>query len=100
VTSGDTVFDECIAAHYEAWYETPEERRADGLEKAILGWMGELKWLLRSVTSGKVHIAWRTTLFPRGWPWLRTGLPWGGFIGMALIVRDGPSITTHRRFKA
>ena len=30
------LFDEQIAPHYEAWYETPEGRRADALEKALL----------------------------------------------------------------
>jgi hypothetical protein len=30
-----------------------------------------------------------TALFPRGWPWLQSTLPWGGFIGMALLVREG-----------
>jgi len=49
----------------------------------------ELKRLLRSVASGGAHIVWRTTLFPRGWPWSQAPLPWGGFIGMALIVEDG-----------
>jgi ubiquinone/menaquinone biosynthesis C-methylase UbiE len=34
--SGSTVFDEQVAAHYEAWYETPEGQRADALEKASL----------------------------------------------------------------
>ena len=32
----DTAFDERSAAHYEAWYKTPEGRRADELEKAVL----------------------------------------------------------------
>ena len=213
-------FDKSVAAHYEAWYETPEGRRADKLEKAVLGWLlqgfsglgsvlelgcgtghitrwlsdegwaavgldlsaamlteaqaldgvplvqsdarrlpftdsafdvaafittleflgrprealaealrvarcgvvlgvlnrwsvlslqrrlaglfrrtvydaahfygvGQLKRLLRSVTSGRGHIIWRTTLFPRRWPWSRARLPWGGFIGMALVVSDG-----------
>lgn len=36
MTAQDTAFDEQIAAHYEAWYETPEGRRADGWEKASL----------------------------------------------------------------
>jgi hypothetical protein len=27
-------------------------------------------------------------LFPRCWPWSQACLPWGGFIGMALIVSD------------
>jgi len=36
VTSGDAAFDERVVAHYEAWYETPEGRRADALEKALL----------------------------------------------------------------
>lgn len=28
-----------VAAHYEGWYETPEGRRADRLEKGLLGWL-------------------------------------------------------------
>ncbi|MFP4394345.1 MAG: class I SAM-dependent methyltransferase [Anaerolineales bacterium] len=32
----DPVFGAKAAAHYEAWYETPEGRRADALEKAAL----------------------------------------------------------------
>jgi len=214
------IFDERVAAHYEAWYETSEGRRADELEKAILGWLlqgfpesdsvleigcgtghfsrwlndqglvavgldlslamlaeaqalggvplvqsdarrlpfadgtfdltalvttlefleqpqetlaealrvtrqglilgvlncwsvlglqrrlegffrptiynsahfygvGELERLLRSVAGGKAHIVWRTTLFPHGWPWSQARLPWGGFIGMALVMSDG-----------
>jgi SAM-dependent methyltransferase len=31
-----TAFDKGIAAHYETWYEAPEGRRADALEKASL----------------------------------------------------------------
>jgi ubiquinone/menaquinone biosynthesis C-methylase UbiE len=220
VISGDTAFGKRVAAHYEAWYETPEGRRADELEKTMLGWLlqafpqldsvleigcgtghfshwlgdqglavvgldlspamlaearaldgvplvrgdarrlpftdgafdltafittlefleqpqealaearrvarrglilgvlnrwsvlglqrrleglfrptvydaahfygvGELKRLLRSVARGKARIVWRTTLSPRGCPWSQTVLPWGGFIGMALIDRDG-----------
>ena len=218
MTSGSVAFDERVAAHYEAWYETPEGRRADELERAVLGrllqsfsrpssvlevgcgtahftrwlsdqglvavgldlspamlaqaldgvllvrgdarWLpfadgafdltafittleflerprevlvealrvarhgvllgvlnrwsvlglqrrlegifrptvydpahfygvGELKRLLRSVTGGKGHIAWYTTLFPCWWPWSQASLPWGSFIGMALIVGDG-----------
>ncbi|MEA3376117.1 MAG: class I SAM-dependent methyltransferase [Chloroflexota bacterium] len=34
--SGAEAFDEQVAAHYEAWYETPEGQRADALEKASL----------------------------------------------------------------
>lgn len=220
MTSGNVAFDERVAAHYEAWYETPEGRRADELEKAVLGWLlqgfprpgsvleigcgtghfgrwlgdqglaaagldlspamlaeaqalggvplvqgdarrlpfadgafdltafittleflerpqealaealrvgrrglilgvlnrwsvlglqrrlegffrptvynsahfygvGELERLLWSVVGGKAHIVWRTTLFPHGWPWSQARLPWGGFIGMALVVSDG-----------
>lgn len=51
--------------------------------------VGELKRLLRSVAEEKTPIVWRTTLFPRAWPWTQAHLPWGGFIGMALIVNDG-----------
>ena len=31
------LFDEQVAPHYEAWFETSEGRRADRLEKALLG---------------------------------------------------------------
>ena len=48
----------------------------------------ELKRLLLSVAGGPAHIVWRTTLFPREWPWAQASLPWGGFIGMALMVED------------
>jgi len=216
----DTAFDERVAAHYEAWYETPEGRRADELEKAVLGrllqgfsrpgnvleigcgtahfarWLsdegfaavgldlsaamlaeaqaldgiplvrgdarrlpfadeafdltafittlefleqpvealvealrvtrrgvllgilnrwsvlglqrrlaglfhqpvydaahfyggGELKRLLRAGAGGEGRIAWHTTLFPRGWPWMQASLPWGGFIGMVLLLPEG-----------
>ena len=51
--------------------------------------VGELKQLLRSVAGEKARIMWRTTLFPRGWPWPQASLPWGGFIGMALLVPEG-----------
>jgi len=51
--------------------------------------VGELERLLQSVTGGKGYIVWRTTLFPHDWPWPRASLPWGGFIGMALVVSDG-----------
>lgn len=34
--SGSTAFDGQVAAHYEAWYETPEGERADALERASL----------------------------------------------------------------
>ncbi len=217
-------FDENVAAHYEAWYETPEGRRADELEKAVLGWLlqafarpgsvleigcgtghftrwlsdqglaavgldlsaamlaqaraldgiplargdayrlpfadgafdlaalvttleflerpqealaealrvarcgmvlgvlnrwsllglqrrlvglfrstvydaarfygvGELKRLAtggstRSIAGERARVVWRSTLFPRGWPWPQARLPWGGFIGMVLIVSD------------
>ena len=50
--------------------------------------MGELKRLLRSVAGETGNIVWQTTLFPRCWPWPQARLPWGGFIGMALIVSD------------
>lgn len=36
VTDGDVTLDGRVASHYEAWYETPEGRRADALEKASL----------------------------------------------------------------
>jgi ubiquinone/menaquinone biosynthesis C-methylase UbiE len=48
----------------------------------------ELKRLARSVAGEQARIAWRTTLFPRWCPWAEGVLPWGGFIGLALLV-DG-----------
>lgn len=216
VVGADVTFDERVAAHYEAWYETPKGQQADELEKAVLGWLlqafsrpisvlevgcgtahftrwlndrdltavgldlsmamlteaqalngvllvradaqrlpfadgafdltalitmlefleqpqeslaealrvarrgvvlgvlnrwsvlglqrrlaglfrrtvydgarfygvGDLKRLLRSVAGEKARIVWRTTLLPRGWPWVQARLPWGGFIAMALL---------------
>lgn len=49
--------------------------------------VGELKRLLRSVAGERATIVWHTTLFPRVWPWPRSTLPWGGFIGMAFGPR-------------
>jgi ubiquinone/menaquinone biosynthesis C-methylase UbiE len=48
--------------------------------------VGELGRLLRSVASEETTITWHTTLFPRGWPWPRSALPWGGYIGMTWRV--------------
>jgi len=48
--------------------------------------VGELCRLLRSVTGEEATITWHTVLLPRGWPWPRWALPWGGFIGMAMHV--------------
>jgi hypothetical protein len=52
--------------------------------------VGELKRLATgSIAGERVRAVWRSTLFPRCWPWQQTRLPWGGFIGMALVVSDG-----------
>ena len=37
MTKQDTAFGERAAAHYEAWYETPNGQQVDKLEKALLG---------------------------------------------------------------
>jgi ubiquinone/menaquinone biosynthesis C-methylase UbiE len=50
--------------------------------------VGELKRLLQLVAGKKARVVWRTTLFPRCWPWSQARLPWGGFIGMALIASN------------
>jgi len=55
--------------------------------------VGELKRLAtggstRSIAGERARVVWRSTLFPRGWPWPQARLPWGGFIGMVLIVSD------------
>jgi ubiquinone/menaquinone biosynthesis C-methylase UbiE len=36
MSPGSVAFDEDVAAHYEAWYETPAGQRTDALEKAAL----------------------------------------------------------------
>jgi len=51
--------------------------------------VSELRKRLRSVSPEGAHIVWRTTLYPRWWPWLQAHLPWGGFTVMALIAGDG-----------
>jgi SAM-dependent methyltransferase len=48
--------------------------------------VGELERLLRSVAGGGARIVWRTTLFARPWGAAQMRLPWGGFIGMALLA--------------
>ena len=76
------------------WSALGLQRRLAGLRKqtvydaAHFYGVGELQRLLRSVAGEKARTVWRTTLFPRGWPWTQAHLPWGGFIGMALIVND------------
>jgi hypothetical protein len=50
--------------------------------------VGELRRLLRRIAGEQARVVWQSTLFPRCLPWPRTRLPWGGFIGMALIVGD------------
>ena len=55
--------------------------------------VGELKRLATegctwSIAGERARIVWRSTLFPRCWPWPQARLPWGGFIGMVLIVSD------------
>jgi ubiquinone/menaquinone biosynthesis C-methylase UbiE len=51
--------------------------------------LAELKRLLWSVAGEEAGIAWRIGLFPRGWPGGLAQMPWGGFIGMALVVDRG-----------
>jgi SAM-dependent methyltransferase len=50
--------------------------------------VNELRRSLQSIAGERARVVWRTTLFPRCWPWPQARLPWGGFIGMALIVSD------------
>ena len=77
------------------WSVLGLQRRVTGLfrhtvyDEARFYSIWELKRLLRSVAGGRVHIVWRTTLFPRQWPWQQAPLPWGGFIGMTLVVEKG-----------
>lgn len=64
-------------------------RRRTVYDAARFYGVGELKRLLRSVAGENARIVWRTTLFPRGCPWSRAPLPWGGFIGVAMSVESG-----------
>jgi SAM-dependent methyltransferase len=70
------------------------QRRLAGLfrpavyDAACFYGVGKLRRLLRSVAGETANIVWQTALFPRCWPWPQARLPWGGFIGMALIVSD------------
>jgi SAM-dependent methyltransferase len=55
--------------------------------------VGELKRLATGgstplIAGEQARVVWRSTLFPRCWPWPQARLPCGGFIGMALIVSD------------
>jgi ubiquinone/menaquinone biosynthesis C-methylase UbiE len=46
----------------------------------------ELQRLVRSVAGPQAKVIWRTTLFPWGIPRRPSSLPWGGFIGMAVVA--------------
>jgi len=65
---GKVLFDERVAPCYESWFETPEGRRADRLEKALLGRVLDLlgpPGTLLEVGCGTGHFArW---LEQRGW---------------------------------
>jgi SAM-dependent methyltransferase len=73
------------------------QRRLAGLfrptvyDAACFYGVGELKRWLRLIAGEQARVVWRTTLFPRGWPWSQARLPWGGFIGMAVSVSDKAS---------
>ena len=60
--------------------------RPDLYDAAHFYGVEELRQLLRSVGGRKAQIVWRTTLFPRAWAWAQMRVPWGGFIGMAMIL--------------
>jgi len=66
----------CLGVHY---------KRSGGpiWEVAHFFTVGELKRNIFETAGKRVHITWRTTLWPLGMGLLP--LPWGGFIGMAII---------------
>jgi ubiquinone/menaquinone biosynthesis C-methylase UbiE len=47
--------------------------------------VGELRRLARAVAGARAQVVWRTTLLPHAWPRPDAALPWGGFIGLALV---------------
>jgi ubiquinone/menaquinone biosynthesis C-methylase UbiE len=64
-------------------------RRSTVYDAARFYSVGELRSVLQSVVDGAAIIRWHTTLFPRGYPWLRLALPQGGgFISMALCLLE------------
>jgi SAM-dependent methyltransferase len=63
--------------------------RRTSYDEARFYGVGELERLLRSVAGEGGRVVWRTAVYPRWVPWRQAQLPWGGFIGMALVVRDG-----------
>jgi len=65
------VFGEEIAAHYEAWYETPQGQQADQQEKSLLRRLMEVFPGVRTV----LEIGCGTGHFIR-WPRI-AGAPWG-----------------------
>ncbi len=48
--------------------------------------VGELRRLVRRVAGPGATVVWRTTIFPGGIPRGPSSLPWGGFIGMAVVA--------------
>ena len=54
--------------------------------------VAELKLLLQSTVNDEARIIWRTTLLPKWWPRSISTLPWGGFIGMALLTGQGAEV--------
>jgi SAM-dependent methyltransferase len=82
------------------WSVLGLQRRLTGLfrptvyDAARFYGVGELKRLATGgstllIAGKQTRVVWQSTLFPRCWPWPQARLPWGGFIGMVLIVCDG-----------
>ncbi len=93
------LFDETIAPYYEAWFETPEGRRADRLEKALLGRLLPLlgpPGRLLEVGCGTGHFArwlagqgWRVTGLDHSPPMLAEARVRGG---VPLLLGDALSL--------
>lgn len=60
--------------------------RATLYDKAHFYGVRELVALLRAVAGEAPTIHWRTTLFPRWWPWPHGKWQWGSFIAAALVL--------------
>jgi SAM-dependent methyltransferase len=81
-----------IAGVLNRWSLLGLQRRVVGLCRPTIDdavrfyGVGELERLLRPVAGDRARIVWRTTLFPRIWPGVQMHLPWGGFIGIALVL--------------
>ncbi len=57
--------------------------------------VGELGRLVRRAVGQGSSLAWDTTLWPRPLPLTGRRLPWGGFIGMSVLLRERREVMSN-----